>query len=98
VRRSTLQRLVSACLHPRRTVLRRHLLEERPALRAAAERDGVLATWRAVASGPGADRAVVVAMGAEDVLAAADALGAGGVLAPGGLRWLADAWDAAGRP
>jgi len=98
VRRSTLQRLVSACLHPRRTVLRRQLLEERPALRAAAERDGVLATWRAVASGPGADRAVVVAMGAEDVLAAADALGAGGVLAPGGLRWLADAWDAAGRP
>ena len=98
VRRSTLQRLVAACLHPRRTVLRRQLLEERPALRAAAERDGVLAAWRALASGPGADGPVIVAVGAEDVVAAADALGAGGVLAPGGLRWLADAWDAAGRP
>jgi glycosyltransferase involved in cell wall biosynthesis len=98
VRRSTLQRLVAACLHPRRTVRRRELLDERPALRAAAERDGVLAAWRVAASGPGADRTVVVAVGAEDVVAAADVLDAGGVLAPGGLRWLADAWDAAGRP
>ena len=98
VRRSILQRLVAACLHPRRTVLRRQLLDERPALRTAAERDGVLAAWRGVASRPGADRIVIVTVGAEDVVAAADALGAGGVLAPGGLRWLADAWDAAGRP
>jgi glycosyltransferase involved in cell wall biosynthesis len=98
VRRTTLQRLVAACLHPRRSVLRRQLLDERPALRAAAERDGILGGWRALASGPGTNGAVIVALGAEDVVAAADALGAGGVLAPGGLRWLADAWDAAGRP
>lgn len=96
-RRTTVQRLVAACLHPRRTVLRRRLLAERPALRAAAERDGILAAWRGVASAAGREPATVVAVGAEDVVAAADALGAGGVLAPGGLRWLADRWDAAGR-
>jgi hypothetical protein len=67
-------------------------------LRAAAERDGILGAWRALASGPGTDGTLIVALGAEDVVAAADALAAGGVLAPGGLRWLADAWDAAGRP
>jgi glycosyltransferase involved in cell wall biosynthesis len=98
VRRTTLQRLVAACLHPRRSVLRRQLLDERPALRAAAEHDGILGAWRALASGPGTDGTLIVALGGEDVGAAADALGAGGVLAPGGLRWLADAWDAAGRP
>jgi len=100
VRRTALQRLVAACIHPRRTVLRRRLLDARPALRAAAERDAVLGAWRAVATGvgAGADRPVLVAVGAEDVVATADALGAGSVLAPGGLRWLADAWDAAGRP
>jgi len=98
VHRTTLQRLVAACLHPRRSVLRRQLLDERPALRAAAERDGILGAWQALASGPGTDGTLIVALGAEDVVAAADALGAGGVLAPGGLRWLADAWDAAGRP
>ena len=98
VHRTTLQRLVAACLHPRRSVLRRQLLDERPALRAAAERDGILGAWRALANRPGTDGTLIVALGAEDVVAAADALGAGGVLAPGGLRWLADAWDAAGRP
>ncbi len=98
VRRTTLQRLVAACLHPRRSVLRRQLLDERPALRAAAERDGILGAWRALASGPGTDGTLIVALGAEDVVAAEDALAGGGVLAPGGLRWLADAWDAAGRP
>jgi glycosyltransferase involved in cell wall biosynthesis len=98
VRRTTLQRLVAACLQPRRSVLRRQLLDERPALRAAAERDGILGAWQALASGLATDGTRIVALGAEDVVAAADALAAGGVLAPGGLRWLADAWDAAGRP
>jgi len=40
-------------------------------------------------------------VGADDAVVVADsirALGARGALAPGGLRWLADAWDAAGRP
>lgn len=97
-RRTPVHRLVTACVHPRRTVLRRQLLSERPRLRAAAERDAVFAAWREVATGNGENRAVVVAVGADDVAAAADVLGAGGVLAPGGLRWLADAWDAAGRP
>jgi hypothetical protein len=39
-----------------------------------------------------------VAVGADDVAVVASALGADAALAPGGLRWLADAWDAAGRP
>lgn len=96
--RTAVERLVSACLHPRRTALRRRLLRERPGLRAAAERDAVLAAWRDVADGRGEGRAVVVAVGADDVVVVASALGARGALAPGGLRWLADAWDAAGRP
>jgi hypothetical protein len=97
-RRTAAHRLASACMHPRRTVLRRQLLRDRPSLRAAAERDAVLAAWRAVEAGSGEGRTVVVAVGADDVVVVAGALGAGGVLAPGGLRWLADAWDAAGRP
>jgi len=100
-RRTTVQRLVAACVHPRRTVLRRRLFDRRPALRAAAQRDGVLAAWSQVVGAAGrwpATAVAVIAVGAEDVVAAAEALAAGGVLAPGGLRWLADLWDAADRP
>ena len=96
--RTAMERLVSACLHPRRTVLRRRLPRERSGMRSAAERDAVLAAWRDVAAGSLEGRAIVVAMGADDVVVVASALGARGALAPGGLRWLADAWDAAGRP
>jgi D-inositol-3-phosphate glycosyltransferase len=96
--RSAVERLVSACLHPRRTVLRRRLPRERSGMRSAAERDAVLAAWRDVAAGSLEGRAIVVAVGADDVVVVASALGARGALAPGGLRWLADAWDAAGRP
>jgi D-inositol-3-phosphate glycosyltransferase len=97
-RRSGLRRLVSACVHPRRTVLRRRLVRERPALWAGAERAAVRAAWGDVAGAAGERRAVVVAVGADDVAVVASALGADAALAPGGLRWLADAWDAAGRP
>jgi hypothetical protein len=97
-RRSGLRRLVSTCVHPRRTILRRRLLRERPALRAAAERAAVRAAWRDVAGAAGERGAVVVAVGADDVAVVGSALGAEATLAPGGLRWLADAWDAAGRP
>ncbi len=97
-RSTRIERLVTAALHPRRTLMRRRLLNARPRLRAAAERAAVLAAWLEVASDGRAERASIVAVGAEDVAAASDALIAGGVLAPGGLRWLADAWDAAGRP
>ena len=96
--RTAVERLVSACLHPRRTVLRRRLLRERSGMGPAAERDAVLAAWRDVAAGSLEGRAIVVAVGADDVVVVASALGARGALAPGGLRWLADAWDAAGRP
>ncbi len=97
-RRSGLRRLVSACVHPRRTVLRRWLVRKRPALWAAAERAAVRAAWRDVVGAAGERGAVVVAVGADDVAVVGSALGADAALAPGGLRWLADAWDAAGRP
>ena len=96
--RTAVERLVSACLHPRRTIQRRRLPRERSRMRSAAKRDSVLAAWRDVAAGSREGRAIVVAVGADDAVVVASALGAGGDLAPGGLRWLADAWDAAGRP
>ncbi len=40
----------------------------------------------------------LIALDAEDIEASADALRVGASLEPGSLRWLADAWDAAGRP
>jgi hypothetical protein len=67
-------------------------------MRSAAERDAVLTAWRDVAAGSLEGRAIVVAVGADDVVVVVSALGARDDLAPGGLRWLADAWDAAGRP
>ena len=92
-------RLADACLHPRRTFLRRQLLAVDAATRrAAAERAAIVAAWRAIPADGGGGRAVVVAVGADDVVAATQAIGKSDVLAPGGLRWLADAWDAAGRP
>ncbi len=96
--RTAVERLVSACLHPRRTLLRRRLPHERSGMRSAAERDAVLTAWRDVAAGSPEGRAIVVAVGADDVVVVASALGARDALAAGGLRWLADAWDAAGRP
>ena len=95
--RTAVERLVSACLHPRRTILRRRLPGERSGMRSAAERDAVLKAWRDVTAGGLEGRAVVVAVGADDVVVVASAPGPRDDLAPGGLRWLADAWDAAGR-
>ena len=96
--RTTVARLTDACLHPRRTFLRRQLLAVSPAIRrAAAERAAIVAAWRALLAGAGGP-AVVVAVGADDAVAVTQAIGGKSVLAPGGLRWLADAWDAAGRP
>ena len=94
-RRTTAQRLLTAVVHPGRARRRKRLLEERPGMRAAAERRAVLAAWSALLEDQPRERPVIVALGAEDVLAAADALDAGAPLAPGGLRWLADRWDAA---
>ena len=94
-RRTTAQRLLTAVVHPGRARRRKRLLEERPGMRAAAERRAVLAAWSALLEDQPRERPVIVALGAEDVLAAADALAAGAPLAPGGLRWLADRWDAA---
>ncbi len=97
--RTAVARLADACLHPRRYLLRRRLLAVDPASRrAAAERAAIVAAWRAIPAHVGGGRAVVVAVGADDAAAVSRAIGTEGVLAPGGLRWLADAWDSAGRP
>ncbi len=97
--RTVVARLTDACLHPRRTFLRRQLLAvDAASRRAAAERAAIVAAWRAIPADAGGGRAVVVAVGADDAVAATRAIGESDVLAPGGLRWLADAWDAAGRP
>ena len=52
----------------------------------------------ASASGRAADPPWIVALDADDIVLAATRGGSAGRVAPGGLRWLADAWDAAGRP
>lgn len=96
-RRTALRRLLAAVRHPRRARLRARLVEERAAMRGAAERRAVLDAWRTLPATPHG-HVVIVAVGAEDVLAAADAREAGARLAPGGLRWAADRWDAAGPP
>jgi glycosyltransferase involved in cell wall biosynthesis len=54
---------------------------------------GVTATLRGLVDGNG----WLVGLDADDVLAIEPALGAGVDLAPGGLRWVADRWDEAGR-
>ncbi len=97
-RRSAVGRLLAACLHPHRARLRRQLLAERPEMRAAAERAAIVAAWRGVEAGAAERGAILVAIGSDDVDASSGVLAAGGLLGPGGLRWLADAWDAAGRP
>lgn len=94
-RRTTARRLLTAAIHPRRARERKRLLEDRPGMRASAERRAVLAAWHALLEDQPRDRPLIAAVGAEDVLAATDALDAGAALAPGGLRWLADRWDAA---
>lgn len=94
-RRSSIRRLATALLHPLRARARRKLLLERRGLRLDAARAAVL---QACAPGPAGRGVLVVALDAEDVDAASAALAAGAVLAPGSLRWLADAWaDSAAR-
>ena len=47
---------------------------------------------------PGSGPSWLVALDADDIVLAARELGEIARVGPGGLRWLADAWDAAGRP
>lgn len=97
---SAARRAVTRLLHPWRAQARRRLLEERPELRLRAVRAAIQAVVDEAGPGGsapgGTSRVLLVALDAEDVVASSDALGTGAILAPGSLRWLADAWDAAG--
>lgn len=65
-------------------------------MRRATVQAATLEAWRAHRAGVSpAEAGWLVACDAEDVDAAAQAIGAGAPLAPGGLRWLADRWSSA---
>ncbi len=88
------RRLVRAAIRPRAYLHRRRLVGQRERLRQEAAATAVLAAWEEhVALDPdaGPHPGWLVACDAEDVEAAAGAIAAGARLAPGGLRWLADA-------
>lgn len=95
--RNAVNRLVTSALHPARTRQRRELLDDRPRLRRDAVRAAVRDIVQEIARVAGAP-VVLIALDAEDIEASADTIGTSASLAPGALRWLVDAWDAAGRP
>jgi hypothetical protein len=90
---SSAGRFLSAVRSPRREAARRDLI----ARRADVRREGIdaflLSAW-AAAGRP----EFVLALDADDVLVVRALVAAGARLAPGGLRWLVDRWDEAGRP
>ncbi len=57
-----------------------------------AERRAAIGRWLAAAGRDG-ERVILLPLDADDLLAIEPFLGTGDELAPGGLRWLADAWD-----
>jgi glycosyltransferase involved in cell wall biosynthesis len=97
--RSGLGRLRSAFGGPNVERMRRDLAARKDDVR----REGLIRFLRA-ASGrvpgpaPADGSRWIVALDADDLLLAGDLAPSVGPVAPGGLRWLADAWDAAGRP
>jgi glycosyltransferase involved in cell wall biosynthesis len=93
--RGGLSRLRGALGGPTIEKQRRDLADRRDEVR----REGIAEFLESAAAGTGGGGATrIVALDADDFLLA-DELGRGvGPLEPGGLRWLADAWDAAGRP
>lgn len=88
-----LRRLLSAARAPKTERERRNLIARRAELRRQATELFLRAAWEE-AGRP----AFVLALDADDVLAVEPLLAAGARLAPGGLRWLVDRWDEAGRP
>jgi hypothetical protein len=97
--RGGLGRLRSAFGGPNVERMRRDLAARKDEIRL----EGVIRFLRAASARiPGAAPADgprwVVALDADDLVLAGDLASSVGPVAPGGLRWLADAWDAAGRP
>jgi len=90
---SPARRLLSAVRAPRREAARRDLIARHADVRSAGIDAFLRSAW-AAAGRP----AFVLALDADDVLVVAPLIAAGARLAPGGLRWLADRWDEAGRP
>jgi hypothetical protein len=78
--------------------------EELKARKAEVRRSAIEAFFRetiagvGVGSSPGANPTWLIGLDADDVVLAGRFVGPSAQLAPGGLRWLADTWDAAGRP
>jgi len=88
-----LGRFLSIATSPKAERERRDLVARRPELRRQATESFLRSAWEEAGRPP-----FVLALDADDVLAAEPLLAAGARLAPGGLRWLVDRWDEAGRP
>jgi glycosyltransferase involved in cell wall biosynthesis len=87
--------------HIRRDETRRYLEEAASAIgppNVVGRAAGAIEPARANAPAASAEPRWVVALDADDIILAAQLDPSTCRLAPGGLRWLADAWDAAGRP
>jgi hypothetical protein len=97
--RSGVGRLRSMLGGPNVERMRRDLAARRDDVR----REGIIRFLNAAATrvpgpAPADGPRWVVALDADDLILAGDVASSVGPVAPGGLRWLADAWDAAGRP
>jgi glycosyltransferase involved in cell wall biosynthesis len=92
--RGVLGGLRSALGGPNVEKLRRDLVARKDTLRREGTRRFVETAVDAI---PGSGPSWLVALDADDIILARE-LGEIARVGPGGLRWLADAWDAAGRP
>ncbi len=90
---SVLGRLLMVARAPRAELERRALTGRRDELRRQTIDAFLLAAWETAGRPP-----FVLPLDADDILAVDPLLDTGARLAPGGLRWLVDRWDEAGRP
>ena len=88
-----LGRLLSIAASPKAERERRDLIARRPELRRQTTESFLRSAWEEAGRPP-----FVLALDADDILVVEPLLAAGARLAPGGLRWLVDRWDEAGRP
>jgi hypothetical protein len=88
-----LGRFLSAARSPKSELERRDLIAHRDELRRQTIDAFLVASWESANRPPH-----VLALDADDMTIVAPLIAAGARLAPGGLRWLVDRWDEAGRP
>jgi hypothetical protein len=91
---SPLERAWHFLRSPRAALTRRRLRKNPTPFLVEAARRLVLEAWQGARANDGATRPLL-ALDLIDLLAAQDAVAAGGELVPGGTRWLADRWDEA---